>query len=235
MSLAIAARPKLRFAGRSFLAFVLEPSMPVKDWFADLDEVASQSFGFFANRPVILDLTSTRPNKVETGWIIEALAARAIRVIAVEGVDADWVPGLAPLAGGMESAKVIDFPGSATVRRSEPAVRRQPAASRVIDRPVRSGESIFHPDGDLTVIGAVSSGAEVVAGGSIHVHGAIRGRAIAGATGNGDAWIFCRKFEAELVAIDGNYLTAERCAPEFIGKPVQIRLTNDAIVLNALG
>ena len=51
-----------------------------------------------------------------------------------------------------------------------------------------------------------------------------------GATGNGDARIFCRKFEAELVAIDGSYLTAERCAPELIGKAVQIRLTNDAIV-----
>ena len=235
MSLALAARPKLRFAGRSFLAFVLEPSLPVKDWFADLDELASQSSGFFANRPVILNLGAVQPSKVETGWIMEALVARAIRVIAVEGVAPDWVPGLTPLGGGVESAKVIDFPGPAAARRNEPAAKRQPAASRVIDRPVRSGEAIFHPDGDLTVIGAVSSGAEVVAGGSIHVHGAIRGRAIAGATGNADARIFCRKFEAELVAINGSYLTAEKCAPELIGKAVQIRLNSDAIVMSALG
>jgi septum site-determining protein MinC len=55
LSLAPSSRSKLRFAGRSFLAFVLDPSPPVTAWLADLDEIARQSFGFFANRPVVLD------------------------------------------------------------------------------------------------------------------------------------------------------------------------------------
>jgi septum site-determining protein MinC len=236
LSLALATRSKLRFAGRSFLAFVLEPTQPVADWLADLDDLARQSFGFFANRPVIVDLSGLSPNKVETGAILRALAARAIRVIAVEGVDPGWFPALAPLAGGMDSAKVIGFPGSGETRRraEPPAEARSPAGSMVIEGPVRSGRSVFHPDGDLTVLGTVSSAAEVIAGGSVHVHGALRGRAIAGATGNGNARIFCRKFEAELVAIDGRYLTAEKYPPNVIGKPVQVRLSDDTIAMNVL-
>jgi septum site-determining protein MinC len=233
LSVALAARTKLRFAGRSFLAFVLEPSPPVTEWFADLDEVARQSFGFFANRPVILDLSALPVNKAETGAILAALAARSIRVIAVEGVDPTWPPpALAPLSG-MESAKIIDFPGAGDARRRvESASAIAPVASLTIDKPVRSGQSVFYRDGDVTVLGAVSSGAEVIAGGSIHVQGALRGRAIAGATGNGNARIFCRKFEPELVAIDGCYVTAEKCADHLIGKPVHIRLRGDALAMS---
>jgi septum site-determining protein MinC len=74
---------------------------------------------------------------------------------------------------------------------------------------VRSGQSIFFPEGDVTIVGSVASGAEVVAGGSIHVYGTLRGRAMAGTAGNASARIFCSKLEAELIAIDGYYKTAE--------------------------
>jgi septum site-determining protein MinC len=69
---------------------------------------------------------------------------------------------------------------------------------------------------------------------SIHIEGALRGRAFAGAAGNTQARIFCRKFEAELVVIDGNYLTAEQCDPGLIGKPVQIQLNDDAVEMGLL-
>lgn len=171
-----------------------------------------------------------------TANILSALAARSIRVIAVEGIDPTLVPpALAPLSGGMASAKIIDFPGLSEARRSIRAAGAQPpAASMIIDNPVRSGQSIFFPDGDLTIMGAVSSGAEVIAGGSVHIEGALRGRAMAGATGNTKARIFCRKFEAEMVAIDGNYLTAEQCEPGLIGKPVQVQLKEDAVTTRIL-
>ena len=205
-------------------------------WLADLDEIARQSFGFFANRPVVLDLSGLPPSKAVAENILSALAARSIRVIAVEGIDPTLVPpALAPLAGGMVSAKIIDFPGVSQARRRVRAGGIQPAAaSMIIDKPVRSGQSIFFPDGDLTIIGAVSSGAEVIAGGSVHIEGALRGRAMAGATGNSQARIFCRKFEAELVAINGNYLTAEQCEPVLIGRPVQVQLHEDVVTASIL-
>ena len=234
MPLALAAqpRPRLRLAGRSFLAFVLEPHPPLADWLADLDAIARDSFGFFANRPVVLDLSALHPDREETETILDALRARSVRVIAVEGVDPSFVaPALARRAPRKDSGKVIDLPRAGERGKSAPLPEpRASAGSLVIDRPVRSGQSIFHPEGDLVVLGAVSSGAEVIAGGSIHVYGALRGRAIAGATGNPGALIFCRRFEAELVAVDGCYQTVAESAAGLIGKPVRVRLRGDALV-----
>src|SRR5690606_26062371 len=107
-------------------------------------------------------------------------------------------------------------------------------ASLLIDSPVRSGQSVFFPEGDVTVIGAVASGAEIVAGGSIHVYGALRGRAIAGSTGNAGARIFCRKLEAELLAIDGLYKTADDIPTNLLGRTVQARLDRDALLMTPL-
>ena len=104
----------------------------------------------------------------------------------------------------------------------------------VIDKPVRSGQSIYFPDGDVTVMGSVSSGAEVIAGGSIHVYGALRGRAIAGAIGDGNARIVCRRYHAELVAIDGNYMAVEESPPKLVGKPVHIRLKGGSLITEVL-
>jgi len=235
LSLAAAApsRPKLRLAGRSFLAFVLEPAAPVADWLADLDDVARKSAAFFANRPVILDLSTLRPDKAEAELLLESLKVRAIRVIAVEGIDPEMLgPGLAPLSAGVPSPRPIELPdgkaaAEAPGKASSPA---QASVSMIVDRPVRSGQTIYFPEGDLTVIGSVSSGAEVIAGGSVHVYGALRGRAVAGATGNTAARIHCTRFHAELVAIDGNYMAAEDAPQKLAGKPVNIRLQGGSLV-----
>ncbi len=104
----------------------------------------------------------------------------------------------------------------------------------MLDAPVRSGQVIQHLDGDVTVMGSVASGAEVIAGGSIHIYGALRGRAIAGAVGDANARILCRKFEPELIAIDGLYKTADDLGATGRGQAVQARLDGDAIVVSAL-
>ena len=102
----------------------------------------------------------------------------------------------------------------------------------LIESRVPSGDSIVNPDGDVIVTGAVSSGAEIVAAGSIHIYGALRGRAIAGSEGDREARIFCRRFEAELIAIDGFYRTSEMIEPELVGRPVQARLEGQSIIMN---
>lgn len=210
---------------------------PLNDWLADLDDVARQSAGFFANRPVVLDLSALAPDRTDTEALLAGLKSRSIRVIAVEGVDPAFAPELAPLATGKESARVIEFPRAGESPARDPSdeapAREAPLASSsslIIDKPIRSGQTIFHPDGDLVIVGSVSSGAEIIAGGSIHVYGRLCGRAIAGATGNAQARIFARRFEAELVAIDGCYQAAAESAPQYVGKPVRIRLRGDAIV-----
>ena len=109
-----------------------------------------------------------------------------------------------------------------------PAKTDEPPAPKalIIKTPIRSGQSVFHPHGDVIVLGSVGSGSEIIAGGSIHVYGTLRGRAFAGAPGNAEARIFCRKNEAELLAVDGWYRTAEDMEPSSRGKPIQAFLDN---------
>jgi len=104
----------------------------------------------------------------------------------------------------------------------------------MIEAPVRSGQSVVFPNGDVTVVGSVASGAEVIAGGSIHVYGTLRGRAMAGSTGNARARIFCRRIEAELVAIDGLYRTAEDIDVALRKRAVQAWLEGDVMHITAL-
>jgi septum site-determining protein MinC len=99
---------------------------------------------------------------------------------------------------------------------------------------VRSGQSVIFEEGDITVVGAVASGAEVIAGGSIHVYGALRGRAIAGLKSGQGARIFCRKLEAELVGVDRLYRTAENWGAELHGRAVQVRCDRGALRLSTL-
>ncbi|MDG4890726.1 septum site-determining protein MinC [Mesorhizobium sp. WSM4887] len=133
---------------------------------------------------------------------------------------------------------------AAEAAKSEPAgsgqgavpARHEPSAGTLmIKAPIRSGQSVFHPHGDVIVLGSVASGSEIVAGGSIHVYGTLRGRAIAGSEGNTSARIFCRKNEAELLAVDGWYTTAEEMEGVSRGKAVQAFLENDALCVVPLG
>jgi septum site-determining protein MinC len=94
----------------------------------------------------------------------------------------------------------------------------------VIDESVRSGQVIEFLHGDVTVVGSVGSGAEIVAGGSIHIYGSLRGRALAGTGGDPTARIFCRKFQAELLAINGSYRLADNFPAELRDRAVQARM-----------
>ena len=100
--------------------------------------------------------------------------------------------------------------------------------------PVRSGQQVYAENRDLTCLAAVGAGAEVIADGSIHIYGALRGRALAGAQGNEAARIFCREFHAELVAVAGHYKVLEDIPKDLRGKPVQVWLEGGQLKLAAL-
>ena len=99
---------------------------------------------------------------------------------------------------------------------------------------MRSGQSVVFIDGDVTVLGSVGSGAEIVAGGSIHIYGTLRGRAMAGATGNARARIFCHRVEAELLAIDSYYKTADDIEESLRRGPAQAWLEGDTLKISAM-
>lgn len=225
------------------MALVLAPEAPLDEWFAALDGLLARTPGFFAGRPVVLDLARLPLRKGEIADLLQVLEARQIRIMGIESVTpSELDPGLPPAISGGRAAGVIEVPDTAapgpaaasTAAKAEaPAAKPEPR-SLLIDTPVRSGQSIIFPDGDVTVVGSVASGAEVIAGGSIHIYGALRGRAIAGAAGNAGARIFCHKLEAELLAIDGLYKVAEDMGGHLHSRPVQAWLEGDSIIITAL-
>lgn len=243
------SKKSFRFRGRSFLALVLAPERPFEEWFEALDAWAERSKGYFVGRPIVLDVLVLRPTREELATLLTELGARDIRLMGIEGVDPSWL-GLGmppPISGGrpIDVSEVVaeapapdDAVAGAVVPPQAPAATRsvqREAPSLLIDEPVRSGQSVIYPEGDVTILGSVASGAEVVAGGSIHIYGALRGRAIAGSTGNPRARIFCRKFEAELLAIDGLYKTADDMQQDLRGQPIQAWLDGDTMMMAALG
>jgi septum site-determining protein MinC len=238
---AVRSRQTIRFRGRSFVAFVLAPTPPVDDWLEELDRWSKTSPDFFAGRPTILDLAGLPLATPEISQLMATLATRGIRIVGLDGVEAHLLDSSLPplLKGGRPAAEVpANAAGSAEPSSGEPgasAPSRSEPSSLLVESPIRSGQSVVFPYGDLTVLGAVSSGAEVVAGGSIHIYGALRGRAMAGAMGNNThARIFCSRNEAELIAIDGYYRTAEDMAPELRGRPVQCRLDDRMLQITPL-
>jgi septum site-determining protein MinC len=235
------SRP-VRFRGRSYMAFALAPELPVADWLADIDGAIDRSPGFFAGRPAVLDLAGLTLAATEIATLIKELEARGIRIMGLEGGDAAALgPELPPLltsGRGLATSQSAPEPEhviTAVTLTAAPSPTPPPqTGSLTIDLPVRSGQTIYHPHGDIIVLGAVSSGAEVVAGGSIHVYGTLRGRAMAGAIGDKRARIFCRKIEAELLAIGGYYRTVDDLDVSLRNRPIQAWLEGETMLIAAL-
>lgn len=240
----------IRIKGRSFLAVVLSPDLPLDQWLVRLDDLASRSAGFFLDRPVVLDVSELSIKKAELKQLIDDLAERKVRIMGIEGArPSQLTPEMPPAMKGGKPAADVEV----TARESDPeadaeseTVEQTPikqveaqqiraiTQSLVIDEPVRSGQSIIFPEGDITIVGSVASGAEVIAGGSIHIYGTLRGRAMAGSIGNTNARIFCRRLEAELIAIDGIYKMAEDMDSSLRGHAVQLSLEGDTIMADIL-
>lgn len=236
MSSVVHVRQSMRFKARSFMAFALSPDRPMPDWLAELDTWLKTAAGFFVGRPVVLDLTASSLDRDSVRRLIDELKARGVRIMGIESSDGvDLGSDFPPVLKGGRPAD------DSALSRSEPerpAVLMVPQSpeptSLLIDQPIRSGQSVFFANGDVTVLGSVGSGAEVIAGGSIHIYGSLRGKAMAGSNGNTRARIFCSKAEPELLAIDGYYLTAEHLDPSLHGRPVQAHLDGSTLQVTAL-
>jgi septum site-determining protein MinC len=226
-----AARPQrqlVRLRGRSYVAFVFVPTVPIVDWLQEIDATIARSPGFFAGRPVVVDLSSVDLSQSGIMHLLGSLQERNIRVLGLEGVEeARLTPNMPPLLSGGRSC------GLEPSAPKKVEVTKQPS-SLLLETPVRSGQAVIFPDGDVTILGSVSSGAEIVAGGSIHVYGALRGRAMAGVNGHSSARIYCQKIEAELLAIDGFYQTADDIDAALRGKPAQAWLQGNTMRITAL-
>jgi septum site-determining protein MinC len=218
------------------MALVLAPETPLATWLVALDAQIERSPSFFDNRPVVLDLAGLPPEQPDIEALMGQLERRGIRVIGTEGAHPSW-HGVEtwgrPLPSGGRATRDVTPPDETARAAPAPGQAAEPSGL-LIDHPIRSGQSMVFEKGDVTVIGSVASGAEVIAGGSVHIYGTLRGRAIAGFAGNPKARIFCRRLDAELLAIDGVYQTADDMDASLRGRAVQAWLEGETMRITAL-
>jgi septum site-determining protein MinC len=223
-------RQLVRMRGRSYVAFVFCPVVPIAGWLDEIDATLARSPGFFVGKPVVLDLSAVDLSQTAIAHLVTSLEQRNIRVLGIEGVDAARLTTSMPplLTGGRQCVLAQSEP-----KKPEPEPKPKPT-SLLLESPVRSGQSVVFTEGDVTVLGSVGSGAEIVAGGSIHIYGTLRGRAMAGVNGNSAARIYCQRIEAELLAIDGYYQTAEEIDATLRNRPAQAWLEGDIMKITPL-
>jgi len=212
-----------------------------------LQEKIDQAPQFFINSPVLISL-----ERLENPAALQDCVAlvNICRDLSLLPLGFTSVPdelqqtvratGLAILPRGGERALKIPEPEPAqkahTPARVETVVEERlvQRQSKVITRPVRSGQQIYAEGADLIVLTHVSEGAEVIADGHIHIYGSLRGRALAGVRGDESARVFCQSLEAELVSVAGNFLLRDSFAENVMKKPVQIYLSGENVCVEKL-
>ncbi|MFH1816859.1 MAG: septum site-determining protein MinC [Pseudomonadota bacterium] len=167
-------------------------------------------------------------------WLARELKSRGLNPFAVQNASAE-LAAAAQQAGLLVLNDVAPAPAAAEPEpvpepEAVPAPEPAPSATaptRIIDKPLRSGQRVYAAGGDIVVLAAVNPGAEVIADGSIHVYAPLKGRALAGARGDTSARIFTTHLEAELVSIAGVYRTFDAAPDAAVArKPAQIRLAD---------
>ncbi len=198
-----------------------------------LIEKIRQAPGFFRNTPVVVDLEALVKTDAGVDFVslfgllrTQGLVPVGVRNGSPSLQAAAVLAGLPVLPDCRPSgaAKKLDKPQHPTPVRH----------SKIITQPVRSGQQIYAADGDLILLGAISAGAEVLADGNIHSYGPLRGRALAGVKGDTEARIFCQSLAAELVSIAGHYRIIEQLDEAERGKPVQLYLSEDRLIIEPL-
>lgn len=196
-----------------------------------LVEVIAKAPRLFDRTPVVLDCSALGEADLDLQEFCQCLREHNVLPVAVQGANPllstlAQCQGLAVLnASSAHDKPLLDEP-------SPEATNVEPIRTKLLTTPVRSGQQVVSKGGDLVITASVSHGAELLADGNIHVYGALRGRALAGITGDKQARIFCHSLEAELVSIAGYYRLSDAIVPQ--SGPCQIYLLDDHIQIEPL-
>ncbi len=194
---------------------------------------------FFKNSPLVLDVQETNKQAIDLDVVglIGIIRKLGLLPIGIRGGNTEQNQQMIGLGIPIHSIHTSSMTADAkkpTVPMPEPETKDLlQTGTTLITHPIRSGQRVYAA-GDLVVVAPVSPGTEILAEGNIHVYGALRGRALAGVQGNTEARIFCNDLCAELISIAGNYKISEDINPSVRGKPVQIYLDKQALIIKAI-
>lgn len=210
-----------------------------------LGDKAAQAPNLFRDTPVVLSLEKldAHMNVSTLAGLLQICRNHGLLPVALRGSD-NFRPlaqqsGLVLMPPGRGRDRTVDMPVSdeapAPTKETPPEPAAAAGQNRIVTQPIRSGQQVYAPGGDLIVMAPVSAGSELLADGNIHVYGPLRGRALAGVRGDTQARIFCQSLEAELVSIAGQYKVAEDLRRESLWKnAVHVCLDGDSLKIAAL-
>ncbi|WFF40578.1 septum site-determining protein MinC [Salinicola endophyticus] len=211
---------------------------------AQLAGKVSQAPAFFQHTPVVLSVERLDEPHLALERICAVCRAHKLLPVAVRGgpdpvKQSAWALGLGWFPPQESRPKAVEASPAEPVVEVEtelplPVAEGGQTGGRIHRGTVRSGQQVSAPEGDLVVIGAVNPGAEVLAAGSVHVYGPLRGRALAGIHGDREAGIFCHDLHAELLSVAGTYKRLEDIDPRMLGASVQVQLREDQLRISAL-
>ncbi|MDX7988043.1 septum site-determining protein MinC [Xenorhabdus sp. 12] len=195
-----------------------------------IQEKMEQAPEFLKNAPVVINI-SALPIEADLLALHRAIESVGLRVVGISGCQNEEqrkivLKSALPLLKEGKRLKTSIQENKPT----EPIFKK----TRIINTPVRSGQRIYAPDSDLIVTNNVSAGAELIADGNIHIYGVLRGRVLAGASGDRESQIFCTHLNAELTSIAGQYWLSEQIPENFVGKSAKLRLVNNELTIETL-
>ena len=220
-----------------------------------LKERVKMAPGFFNHTPVVIDLHELPEEKHDFDFFAlrELLLSLSIIPVGIKGASESVhtlleAAGMAVLAeaksprnkrpepAANQETTPDPEPEAAQARQTEaePAQPSLNQATKVVKQTIRSGRQVYAPGGDVILIGSVSTGAEILADGNIHIYGTLRGRALAGVHGDHSARVFCHSLKAELISIAGIYLLSDDIQEDKIGQPVQISLEEEKLQIETI-
>ncbi|WP_431222251.1 septum site-determining protein MinC [Serratia sp. L9] len=198
-----------------------------------LQEKVEQAPAFLKNAPVVINV-ATLNGDADWKELQQAVTAAGLRVVGISGCKDERQKRAIVRAGLplLNEGKGQKTPPQAPAAISLPD--NAPAKTRIISAPVRSGQQIYARNSDLIVTSSVSAGAELIADGNIHIYGSMRGRALAGASGDTQCQIFCTHLGAELVSIAGQYWLSDQIPSDFFGQAARLSLLDNALTIQPL-
>lgn len=192
--------------------------------------LAKQTPDLFNHMPIVVDLTkvATQNDEIDFVGVQSILRKHGLIPVGIRGGNpAQHISAVAAGLAVMGNAKTETPEETSSSAANPPNIKNH--NTKLITQPVRSGQRIYSKAGDLVVLSSVSPGAELLADGHIHIYGALRGRALAGLSGDQEARIFCQTLEAELVSIAGHYWVNEDLRIPTSGHGVQIYLEEEKL------
>ena len=231
MSENITKTQAFKLKGRLYTFTVLQLLQVDKDSFVQqFAETVVKAPKLFEKTPVVFDLSAVNHLEFDLQNLCQVARDYGMIPVAIQGGNPmqdtlAQCQGLAVLHASTSQDRPI-------IEQTAEAVIHESTKAKLITSPVRSGQQVVAKGCDLVITSSVSHGAELLSDGNIHVYGALRGRALAGISGDLNARIFCHSLDAELVSIAGFYRLSDAIEP--IDGPCQIYLDNEHIIIESL-